>query len=450
MVNDAGFYVSGSGFIFYIAENGAPAHEGIRFAVELADYSSAAEIVHRGIPLVPLEMFRTVAPVLRKDICLRVFLTDASAYFGPEFLIKLDFVVPCKNIRNVEAPAINGIGRSEPFFQDGILCAVDGVPEGIGSIVEDGHCFDAEPAEIGIFFAEEIITALRGIGIIICADGFFKPCAVAVEPFVVGAGVVDGDIEDYFHSVFVEGGAEFFKRFVAAEMGIDVEIIEAVVFMDGRRGENRIEIEGVYTEFFEIGDFFGYALEVAAIEIEAMGVGIIFRNAVPVGNFYRREAVLGIFAGFNVVFRVSVTEALRENLIKNGIPDPFRLFIVREEDKIRAVVRNMGGNSPLGIVINLVFAGQGKLIGHAVFGYFQLCFVPDEAALGFNGSHFGEIFGSVGIGDEHDVFYGSIFIKANPDFYGFGKVWVRIAEERFRSVAVDAYEPVFHSAPSFF
>ena len=84
----------------------------------------------------------------------------------------------------------------------------------------------------------------------------------------------------------MEGGAKFFKSFVAAEMWVNVEIIEAVIFMDGGGGENRVQIKGVYAEFFKIGDFFGYSFKVAAVKIEAAGFFVFFGNRVPIFDFY--------------------------------------------------------------------------------------------------------------------------------------------------------------------
>ena len=110
-----------------------------------------------------------------------------------------------------------------------------------------------------------------------------------------------------------------------------MEIIETVIFMDGRCGKNRIKIECIYTELFEIGDFFDYTFEVAAVKIEAMGVLTIFWNGAPIGDFYCGKAVLAVFAGFNVIFRISVAETFRENLIKNGIFYPGGLFVIMHQ-----------------------------------------------------------------------------------------------------------------------
>ena len=269
-----------------IAEKGLVKHEKIRFAEELADRSSASVIVHRRIPLVAAKMFGTIAPIFRKDICIWINGFYCGADFGPEFLIELGFIITEKNIRNVKAPAINAVRRFKPFFEHGIFRLIDFLAERFGIIVEGRHCFNIEPAEIAVVFAEEIVIPFFGIGVIICADGFFEPFAIAVEPFVVRSSMVYGDIEHQFHSVFMENGAQFFKSLVTAKMRVDMAIIYAIELMNRGGTEDWVKIKRGYSKFFKVWNFLGYAFKVAAVEIETMAVLIIERNIFPVFSVY--------------------------------------------------------------------------------------------------------------------------------------------------------------------
>ena len=45
-----------------------------------------------------------------------------------------------------------------------------------------------------------------------------------------------------------------------SKMRIDISIVLRIVFMVGRRNKKRVEINGFYSEIFEIVEFFSYAL----------------------------------------------------------------------------------------------------------------------------------------------------------------------------------------------
>ena len=59
-----------------------------------------------------------------------------------------------------------------------------------------------------IVLIKEVIAPLHRIGVVVGPFGFWKIGAVLVEPPVGRARVVDGDIQDQLHAVFVEGAAQ--------------------------------------------------------------------------------------------------------------------------------------------------------------------------------------------------------------------------------------------------
>ena len=443
MFHDAVFKILRGHLIRNATEKGLIGHEKIRLTEKLADCSSAAVIVHRRIPLVAPKMFGTIAPIFSKDISVWVNGFYFRADFGPKFGIKLDFVIAKENIRNVKTPAVDVIGRFEPFFEHGILRLIDFLAERFGGIIKGWHGFNAEPAFIAVVFAEEIIASFFRIGVVICADRFFKPFTVFVEPFVVGSGVVDGNIEHQFHSIFMKFGAQFFKGRVAAEMGVDMEIIYAIELMNRGGTEDWVKIKRGYSKFFKVWNFLGYAFKVATVEIETMAVLIIERNIFPVFSFYGFIAVLSIFTGFDVVFRVSVAKTFRENLIKDGIFDPFRFLIIRNEHEVTGMVGNIGGYSVLGVVINGVFGNNIELILKIFFGNFDFCFVIGQTVLGFEHGHFVKIIDSVWKSKKEHVLNGRMLGKTEPYFNCFAKFRQRVIDKSFCSVAVYALKPVF-------
>ena len=315
--------------------------------------------------------------------------------------------------------------------------------ERFGGVVKSGHGFNAEPAFIAVVFAEEIIASFFRIGVVICADRFFKPFTVFVEPFVVGSGVVDGNIEHKLHFVLVEFGAQFFKSLVTAKMRVDMAIIYAIELMNRGGTEDWVKIKRGYSKFFKVWNFLGYAFKVAAVEIETTTVLIIERNILPIFSFDGFIAVLSIFTGFYVVFGVSVAKTFRENLIKDGIFHPFRFLIIRNEHEIAGMVGNIGGYSVLGVVINGVFGNDIELILKVFFGNFDFCFIIGQTVLGFEHRHFVEIIDSVWKSKKEHVLNGRMFGKTEPYFNRFAKFRQRVIDKSFCSVAVYALKPVF-------
>ena len=109
-------------------------HKQILLSQELTDDTAAAEIVHRRIPLVALKVPGTVAPILRQNISLGIYLLDAAANFRPQLMGKLDFILSGKGIRHIKAPAIDAVGGLQPLLQHRILCPVDNITEVLGRV----------------------------------------------------------------------------------------------------------------------------------------------------------------------------------------------------------------------------------------------------------------------------------------------------------------------------
>ena len=78
------------------------------------------------------------------------------------------------------------------------------------------------------------------------------PCLVRFpeidEPLVVFARVVQRQVQDQFHSPLMAQGNQFLQVLLRAESRINLIIIGHVVFMIGRRGENRRQPDSLYSQ----------------------------------------------------------------------------------------------------------------------------------------------------------------------------------------------------------
>ena len=78
------------------------------------------------------------------------------------------------------------------------------------------------------------------------------PCLVRLpevnEPLVVFARVVQRQVQDQFHAPLMAQGNQFLQVLLRAESRINLIIIGHVVFMIGRRGENRRQPDSLYSQ----------------------------------------------------------------------------------------------------------------------------------------------------------------------------------------------------------
>ncbi len=102
---------------------------------------------------------------------------------------------------------------------------------------------------------------------------------------------------------------QFHQGTLIPEMRVDTGVIVGVVLMVCGSFKNRRKVQGVDTQLRKIGKLLDDAGQVAAEEIHPV------RLPTPLADSFRREG------------RISVAEALRENLIEYRTVDPGRLFV---------------------------------------------------------------------------------------------------------------------------
>ena len=230
-------------------------HKQVRFPIKRADYPAAAVVIHGGIPFAALEILGTISPILCQNIGLFIFLPNALPNFRPERMRQLHPSVAGKNISHVKTPAIDGVGRFQPLFQYGILPPIDDFPQGIGCVIQGWHGFQIPPAMIAVVRFKEIVAPLHRVRIVVGAFRFLKIQSIPVEPAVSGAGVIDGNIQNQLHSVFVKRFGQIRQSLISAKMRIYMEIIQAVIFVAGLGIENGIQIKSGDAQLFQIRDF---------------------------------------------------------------------------------------------------------------------------------------------------------------------------------------------------
>ena len=316
-------------------------------------------IVHDGIPFTAVQPGGGVSVMFRNDQGIRVDRLDPLTEGGPETVVELGTV--SQVCRYVQAPAVDAVGRGEPFFSNLInhLAQFRGI-----FIIQLGQGGIAPPALVhraaavaGIIETEigtvGTVDALEGTGL---ETGLSQIDPLVVHPLVEGSAVVEHAVQDDAHAAAVkflaEGGEErvaLFQVFHAgdaadilrrvavmlfpglhdmihivgddAEMRINMLVILAVVFVAGRGDKDRVQVEDLNPQVLKIIQLVQDALQVAAVEGADVGIR---GGRVPVGNMLGMADGVIIFIVHHVVGGVAVAEAVRKDLVLDGTLSPAR------------------------------------------------------------------------------------------------------------------------------
>ena len=102
-------------------------------------------------------------------------------------------------------------------------------------------------------------------------------------------------------------------------MGINVVIILGIVFVAGGREKDRIEVDGFHPQFLQIIQPVDHALQVSAVEFP---IAVGPRGPVPVPDCQAGLSHIAVFSGQHIVGRISVAEAVDEDLVHHGALRP--------------------------------------------------------------------------------------------------------------------------------
>ena len=104
-----------------------------------------------------------------------------------------------------------------------------------------------------------------------------------------------------------------------AKVRVNVVVILGIVFVIGWRNKDRIEIDDLHAEVFEIIELVHDPLQIAAVVLP----GVIGRGrTVPVLDLQHLAAVVSVLAGQHIVVRVTVAKTVREDLIHHCAVGP--------------------------------------------------------------------------------------------------------------------------------
>lgn len=87
-----------------------------------------------------------------------------------------------------------------------------------------------------------------------CAEGVIA--AVAVEVAAVVAGVVENAVQNHAHSALFRLLTQRFEVLLASEQRVDALVVAGVVAVVGVRLKNRVEVDGLHVQAFEVVELF--------------------------------------------------------------------------------------------------------------------------------------------------------------------------------------------------
>ena len=181
--------------------------------------------------------------------------------------------------------------------------------------------------------------------------------AEAIEPGMVGAGVVDHRVEHEPHPAPAQRRAQIGQRRVAAEVRIDVVVVLGVVLVVAARGEDRVQVQRGDAELAgEVVELAAHADEVAAVE-RRRGHARIDRRAPRPGHHARPPGAVDVLVGRDRERRIALAEPIGEDLVDDLVGDPRRRRVRAAHLEVqlarrRIAVHAVGGEPALPAVVD--------------------------------------------------------------------------------------------------
>lgn len=255
-----------------------------------------------------------------------------------------------QHVDDVEAPAIDLVGRAHPVTEDGVVGPVDGVLYQLAGKVELGQAANALPADVVPFVVKGVEAAPRRVRV---AHG---PLGRA-EPGVLGRGVVDHGIQDDLHAALVQVAGQLGELRIAAEVRVHLEVVLGIVLVVARRIEDGVQVEGRDPEGLQVVQLGIDARQIPAVKFAgAVSLFVTADRLAPRLADDRLASVL-IFVMLDAERRITVAEAVGEDLVEHLILHPGRRLMQAVEAKMLLPWRH--GRADAGTVQPpLLFVGQ--------------------------------------------------------------------------------------------
>ena len=274
------------------AEAAGPVLLGEGLAAEEAEADAGEEVVHHGVRLVATQPPMGLVPDFAHDVRLGVRGLDSPPKLAPELVVV--------NLRrHIEPPAVN------PELDPILGHAPEELAHSRRGGVELGQRGEAPPALIVRLLAAvgpQRPTLHREPVQVGRIGAVFQD---VVELKEAAAGVVEDAIQDHANAAGVRGIEQRAECRVAAEHRVHLVVVVRVIAMVRPRPEDRVEVDGVDPQVGQVVQVFGHAEQIAALVAVRRG---------------RRAPRL---QAARLWHRVRFGETIRENLVENGVLDPF-------------------------------------------------------------------------------------------------------------------------------
>ncbi len=123
-------------------------------------------------------------------------------------------------------------------------------------------------------------------------------------------------------------------------MPVNLLVILDIVFMIARSGKNGVQIERGGAQFLNVVQSLHNPLQVAAEKLNTARLAMWARSFSPgTGNHW--PSIAEIFTAAYIIGRVTIGEALGENLVEDAIVYPIRGLVVRQDVEIAGIRRRV-------------------------------------------------------------------------------------------------------------
>ena len=343
-------------------------------------------VVHDRVERVAREELRAILPDLTQEQRLRAVLRldglDFLANVGPESRRHL--------LGNVEAPAVEAL--VEPLHDDALVLAIaveQVVTEvrlhrallraRIIGILERHEAVVALPVVVGVLLAHHVLCLLvadvepvlpmpraeylafglefflgldlgrrlrhvlvvhevvDAAPVLVGTDRLVLAVAIKVDGII--ADVVVDTVHDQVHAALLHLRRELLEILEVAEERVNCAVVDGIVAVIRAGIVDRVDVDGRHAEALEVVELLRDAGDIAAEEVVALplvAVGsrrlaVVSRQVAPFAVLHRLEAAR--IRTRVVVALVAVEEAVREDLVADGILRPVRRLVVLTVDR---------------------------------------------------------------------------------------------------------------------
>jgi hypothetical protein len=156
-----------------------------------------------------------------------------------------------------------------------------------------------------------------------------------LEPGMPVATMIRDDIQNVTHISLAQGVAQVYQGLISTEVGVNVVIIDDIVFVIGVGSKDGVEIQGVDSQRIQVIQALLDALQIPAVKYH--GKGRVWSRWFPPRKSFGSKTTYFEFLRLWIIGRITVGEAIRENLVKHRIVYPCRGLVIGQNLKISKI-----------------------------------------------------------------------------------------------------------------